>query len=86
MKVFKKSQIIADNFIDQFIREMKIQMFLNHPNIVKMYGYFDDLSFIYILLEVATEGTLYKFLENLHHEERLKRSALSMLSGENKQL
>ncbi len=64
MKVFKKSQITADNFIEQFIREMKIQLYLNNPNIVKMYGYFDDLSFIYILLEVALEGTLYKFLEN----------------------
>ncbi len=62
MKVFKKSQIQADNFIEQFIREMKIQLFLNNANIIKMYGYFDDLSFIYILLEVAFEGTLYKFL------------------------
>ena len=50
MKVYKKSQIQADNFIEQFIREIKIQLFLNHPNIIKMFGYFDDLSFIYILL------------------------------------
>ncbi len=39
--------------MEQFIREMKIQLFLNHPNIIKMYGYFDDLSSIYILLEAA---------------------------------
>ncbi len=41
---------------------MKIQMYLNNPNVIKMYGYFDDLSFIYILLEVAFDGSLYRFL------------------------
>ena len=50
MKVFKKSQIKSDNFVDQLIREMKIQLFLNHPNIIKMYGYFDDLPYIYVLI------------------------------------
>jgi serine/threonine protein kinase len=28
--------------IEQFIQEVKIHLFLNHPNIVKMYGYFHD--------------------------------------------
>ena len=26
--------------MDQFINEIKIQMFLDHPNIVKLYGFF----------------------------------------------
>ncbi len=42
-------------------------MYLNHPHIIKMYGYFDDLSFIYILMEVALDNTLFKFLENINH-------------------
>lgn len=49
---------------------MKIQLFLNHPNIIKMYGCFDDLSFIYILLEVAIEGTLYSFLASSNNKEK----------------
>jgi len=28
--------------LDQFIQELKIQLYLNHPNIVKMYGYFSN--------------------------------------------
>ncbi len=56
--------------MEQFIREMKIQLFLNHPNIIKMYGYFDDLSFFYILLEVAIEGTLYSFLASTNNKKR----------------
>lgn len=33
---------------------------MNHPNIIKMYGYFDDSMNIYIILEVALGGQLYK--------------------------
>lgn len=27
-----------------------------HPNIVKLYSYFDDEKFIYLLMEAATDG------------------------------
>lgn len=57
---------------------MKIQFYLNHPNVIKMYGYFDDLSYIYVLLEVAFDGTLYQFLENFNREERLRKSGIQM--------
>ena len=38
-------------------------MFLSHPNIIKMYGCFDDTSNIYIILEVGTGGQLYHQLK-----------------------
>lgn len=38
-------------------------MFLNHPNIVKMYGCFDDTNNIYIILEAGTGGQLYHQLK-----------------------
>lgn len=38
-------------------------MFLNHPNIIKMYGCFDDAANIYIILEVGTGGQLYHQLK-----------------------
>lgn len=28
--------------MDQFIQELKIQLYLNHPKLVKIYGYFAD--------------------------------------------
>ena len=33
---------------------------LNHPNIVRMYGFFTDRENIYILMEYMEEGSLYK--------------------------
>jgi calcium-dependent protein kinase len=38
-------------------------MFLNHPNIIKMYGCFDDPVNIYIILELGTGGQLYHQLK-----------------------
>lgn len=35
-------------------------MFSNHPNILKMYGFFSDDKKIYLLLELATNGCLFK--------------------------
>lgn len=45
------------------MRELKIQSFLNHPNIIRMYGFFDDNAYIYIILEVGTGGQLFKQLK-----------------------
>lgn len=40
MKVLEKRKIVQDNILEQFIRELKIQAFLNHPNIIDVYGFF----------------------------------------------
>lgn len=42
LKVVEKKRIIKDNFMVQFIRQLKIQSYLDHPNIIKVYGYFHD--------------------------------------------
>ena len=52
-----------EEITEQFTRELKIQMFLNHPNIIKMFGFFDDPEKIYILLEAGTNGQLFKQLK-----------------------
>lgn len=42
LKSIPKKKIIEDKMLGQFIRELKIQSFLDHPNIAKIYGYFTD--------------------------------------------
>lgn len=49
--------------IKQLTREIKIQMMLNHPNIIKMYGFFSDYQNIYMLMELACDGELLNLLE-----------------------
>ena len=61
--MIEKKLIKEEDIVDQFIRELKIQMYLNHANIIKMYGFFDDANYIYIILEVGTGGQLYHQLK-----------------------
>lgn len=39
--------------------EIKMQSFFNHPNILKLYGFFDDSENVYLILEYMLDGTLY---------------------------
>lgn len=63
LKVIEKAVIREEDIVEQFLREVKIQMFLSHPNIVKLYGCFDDEKHIYIILEVAMGGQLFQQLK-----------------------
>ncbi|KAL6445346.1 hypothetical protein ACFW04_002272 [Cataglyphis niger] len=62
MKVLFRSQISDANITHQVIREIEIQTHLRHPNILRMYGYFYDDKRIYLILEYAPKGELYKEL------------------------
>lgn len=42
---------------------MKIQSCLDHPNIAKLYGFFEDKDNIYLLLELGYEGQLYRLMK-----------------------
>ena len=44
----------------QLRREIEIQSNLRHPNVLRLYAYFDDLKRIYLVLEFAPQGELYK--------------------------
>ena len=77
MKVFEKKKIIADNFLEQFIRELKIQAYLSHPNIIEVYGFFHDEKYFYILLEMGCGGQLYSLIEK---KKQLSEEATSFIS------
>ena len=62
LKKIEKAKIDSKLAV-QLLREIKIQMFLNHPNIVKMYGFFSDNTFIYLAMELCISGQLYGYLK-----------------------
>lgn len=47
---------------EQLLMEIKMQLYFNHPNILKLYGFFNDKDNIYLILEYMEEGTLYSQL------------------------
>ena len=46
-----------------FRREIEIQSHLRHPNILRLFGYFYDECRVYLILEFAPKGELYKSLK-----------------------
>ena len=70
LKVMFKKQIHSHSVEHQVRREIEIQAHLRHPNIIRLYGYFHDSARIYLILEYAPKGTLYKEL-NAQPDKRL---------------
>jgi serine/threonine protein kinase len=58
-----KKEGMSDEIKAQIIREIKIQRFLTHPNIVAMYGFTHDAENIYLLLEPCLEGNLFDLIK-----------------------
>ena len=46
------------------VREIKIHSFLDHPNIIKLFGVFHDKHKIYLILEYAPDSELYSEIKN----------------------
>ncbi|CAH0492254.1 unnamed protein product [Peronospora farinosa] len=62
LKVIFKSPLVHNGDTSNLKREVEIQVRLRHPNVLRMHGYFYDDSCIYLVLEYAPYGELYKEL------------------------
>eukprot|EP00607_Mallomonas_marina_P005533 CAMPEP_0182427952 /NCGR_PEP_ID=MMETSP1167-20130531/20915_1 /TAXON_ID=2988 /ORGANISM="Mallomonas Sp, Strain CCMP3275" /LENGTH=302 /DNA_ID=CAMNT_0024610559 /DNA_START=114 /DNA_END=1022 /DNA_ORIENTATION=- len=67
LKAIKKSQLFKAGVEHQLRREIEIQTNLRQKNILRMYGYFYDDKRIYLVLEYAPGGELYKQLTARGH-------------------
>uniref|UniRef100_A0A8C6R487 non-specific serine/threonine protein kinase n=1 Tax=Nannospalax galili TaxID=1026970 RepID=A0A8C6R487_NANGA len=66
LKVLFKSQLEKEGLEHQLRREIEIQAHLHHPNILHLYNYFHDARRVYLILEYAPRGELYKELQRNH--------------------
>jgi aurora kinase len=69
-KIFKGDM----RFINQLVREVKIQSFLDHPNVVQLYAFFSDQEHLYLIMEMCLGGNVYSSMkkEGRFPEERVK--------------
>ncbi|KAI8580994.1 hypothetical protein K450DRAFT_234102 [Umbelopsis ramanniana AG] len=63
LKVLYKTELAHSNIERQLRREVEIQGNLRHPNILRLYGYFHDETRVFLILEFAAKGELYKQLQ-----------------------
>ncbi|XP_060757222.1 aurora kinase B isoform X1 [Neoarius graeffei] len=64
LKVLFKSQMEKEGVEHQLRREIEIQSHLRHPNILRFYNYFHDSSRVFLVLEYAPRGEMYKELQH----------------------
>ncbi|KAJ0410854.1 hypothetical protein ATCC90586_007890 [Pythium insidiosum] len=62
LKVLNKQQLVKSSVEHQLRREIEIQSHLRHKNILRLYGYFYDAKRVYLIIEFAPQGELYKKL------------------------
>ena len=62
LKVLHKSEIQQGKVEKQVRREIEIQSNLRHPNVLRLFGHFHDSKRIFLILEFAGRGELYKHL------------------------
>jgi len=67
LKVLFKSQLQKAQVEHQLRREIEIQSHLRHPNILRLFGYFYDETRVYLILEFAPKGEMYKYLQKQRH-------------------
>ena len=83
LKVLHKSELQQGKVEKQTRREIEIQANLAHPNILRLYGHFHDTKRIFLILEFAGKGELYKHLrrENRFPEWKAAQYIAQMASA-----
>jgi serine/threonine protein kinase len=65
LKKIPKSIYVSDpKILTQRIREIRIQSFLDHPNIVQLYSIFVEDGDLYLMMELCYSGSLYDTLRS----------------------
>ena len=58
----KKNLSLLNCPIELIYKEISIQIQINHPNIIKLYSYYENEENIYMILEYSNKGSLYNLI------------------------
>jgi aurora kinase, other len=65
LKILFKSMLMKNKAQVNFKLECELQIKLRHPNVLRLFNWFHDDKKIYLILEYAVNGSLYKKLEKI---------------------
>ena len=67
---------------ERFQTEVKILQTLDHPNIIKLYEYFEDAKNVYLITEMCSGGELFdKIIEKEFFEEKYAAKVFKQILG-----
>ena len=59
VKIFNKNTLMSTESKKNFLNEVNILKILDHPNIIRVYEFFEDLTTFYIIMEYCRGGELF---------------------------
>ena len=62
LKAVEKHKVLIEPEKSSFLREVEINYKINHPNIVKLFGHFEDNECCYLLMEYIGGGDLFSYI------------------------
>lgn len=64
-KSFKidKSIMQSSGMVGRVKQEVAIHSKLKHPSILELYTFFEDVNYVYLVLELAQNGELHRYLK-----------------------
>ena len=62
-----------------FRREVEIMYRINHPNIVKLYGHFEDNDYCYFIMEYIPNGNIYSLIPKHGRKKQSNRIIASII-------
>lgn len=85
LKVMLKTEIQKAKLEHQIKREINIQQKIDHPNIISLFGHFEDSLRIYLILEYASKGDLFNIItlssDNILSENKVKVYVHQLVKG-----
>ena len=74
IKIMKKSTMDSSDL--ELVRtEIEILKICQHPNIIRLYNVFENVDYLYIIMEYCYGGDLFSYLENRHFRLTEKRAS-----------
>ena len=79
----KAIEKVQDNMVDdlEIKNEIDILKSLSHPNIVKIYEFFDTALYYYLVTEYCKKGELFSYITNEYNEKQLSVLFYQVFSG-----
>ncbi|KAI5180160.1 polo-like kinase 1 [Nematocida sp. AWRm80] len=62
-KIIKKSELVRPKNKQKLLSEIKIHLSVHHKNIVKLYTYFEDKSFVFLIMEMCHNKSMMDMLK-----------------------
>ncbi|VBB18172.1 hypothetical protein YASMINEVIRUS_635 [Yasminevirus sp. GU-2018] len=67
VKMMEKSRLMKEHMFEQIERELFVQSTMIHPNLLKVYEWFHDDTYVYVVTEYSQKGDMYESIIKKNH-------------------